>query len=283
MEETPMAITEKCSEEGKISVIMGIYNCAKTLPDAIRSILDQTYPNWELILCDDCSTDDTYAVAERYVKQYPDKIKLIRNEQNMRLAYSLNHCLQYATGEYVARMDGDDMGAPERFEKQVAFLREHPELDLVGTAMQRFDENGMHDIVYAVDKPDYYTLRRRIPFHHATILTYKYVYDRLGGYTVSERTKRAQDYDLWFRFYHEGFNGDSLREALYYVREDPAAIRRRTFKVRYNAFKTTVFGFNLLNYPKWWLLQPFVTMVAKSATPFFFVDWYRKLQAHRIK
>ena len=264
-----------------VSVIMGIYNCADTLPDAIQSILDQTYTDWELIMCDDGSTDDTYHVAERYAQKYPDRIILIQNEKNMRLAYSLNHCLQYCRGEYIARMDGDDICAPERFSKQIAYLKSHPELDLVGTAMQRFNETGMHDTVYAVDKPDRYTLRRRIPFHHATILTYKYVYDKLNGYTVSERTKRAQDYDLWFRFYHEGFSGDNLREALYFVREDPAAVRRRTFHVRYNAFKTTKYGFKLLNYPKWWIVRPFLEMILKSATPFFIIDWYRMIQAER--
>lgn len=268
-------------ESGKISVIMGIYNCADTLPAAIESIISQTYTNWELIMCDDCSIDNTYVVAEHYSQKYPDRIILIHNEHNMRLAYSLNRCLQYADGEYIARMDGDDMCSLDRFEKQVAYLKTHPELDLVGTAMQRFDETGVHDIVYAVDKPDRYTLRRRIPFHHATILTYKYVFDKLNGYTVSERTKRAQDYDLWFRFYHESFSGDNLREALYFVREDPAAIRRRTFSVRYNAFKTTIYGFKLLNYPKWWLARPFLVMILKSAIPFFVMDWYRIIQAER--
>lgn len=262
----------------KISVIMGIYNCAETLPLAIDSILAQTYPNWELILCDDASTDDTYAVAKSYAERYPDRIILIQNESNRQLAYSLNHCLQYATGRYVARMDGDDACREDRFSKQLAFLKEHSELQLCGTAMQRFNEEGLHDIVYAVNKPDYYTLRSRVPFHHATILTYKEVYDRLGGYTVSERTKRAQDYDLWFRFYHAGFQGDSLREPLYLVREDAAAIRRRTFKVRWNALKTTRYGFRLLNYPKHWIIRPTVSMVIKSLTPYKVIEWYRAWQ-----
>lgn len=262
----------------KISVIMGIYNCADTLPEAIESILAQTYENWELILCDDASTDNTYAVAESYQKRYPEQIILVRNEENRQLAYSLNHCLQYATGELVARMDGDDKCLPERFSKQVAFLKEHPELQLCGTAMRRFDETGLHDVVYAIDKPDYYTLRRHIPYHHATILTYKYVYDRLNGYTVSERTRRAQDYDLWFRFYHEGFNGDSLREALYLVREDGAAIRRRTFQVRWNALKTTRYGFRLLQYPKHWIIEPTVFTLIKAITPYRVIEWYRNWQ-----
>lgn len=263
----------------KISVIMGVFNCAKTLPEAIDSIIAQTYTNWELIICDDCSTDDTYNVAEEYKNKYPDKIILIRNEVNSRLAFSLNHCLKYATGKYVARMDGDDISLPDRFVKQIKFLKENPDINLVGTAMQRFDEMGKHDIVFKLEKPDKYTLKDKIPFHHATIMTYKYVYDRVGGYTVAERTKRAQDYDLWFKFYYHEFKGVNLQEALYLVREDKNAIRRRTFKVRFNAFKTTYIGFKMLDFPKRWLVKNFVVMLYKSLTPFFIIDLYRKYQS----
>ena len=257
---------------------MGIYNCAETLPDAISSIINQTYTNWQLIMCDDCSTDGTYSVAESYVKQYPDKMVLVKNEQNMRLAYSLNHCLLYADGELVARMDGDDLCAPDRFEKQVRFLDEHPDIQLVGTAMQRFDKDGYHDIVYGVEHPDRFSLRRHTPFCHATIMTYKYVYDKLQGYTVAERTKRGQDYDLWFRFYAEGFSGENLKDPLYYVREDKNAVRRRTAKVRINSYKTTRIGFRLLGYPKWWIIEPTVTLIVKCLTPYFVIDIYRKMQ-----
>ena len=71
-------------DKGKISIIMGIYNCSETLPEAIDSIVAQTYENWELIMCDDCSTDDTYKIAEEYKNKYPKKIKLVRNEKNSR-------------------------------------------------------------------------------------------------------------------------------------------------------------------------------------------------------
>ena len=110
----------------KISIIMGIYNCEKTLPEAIESILAQTYTNWELIMCDDCSTDNTYSIAKKYQEKYTDKIILVRNNENCRLAYSLNHCLKYASGKYIARMDGDDISLPHRFERQIEFLEKNP-------------------------------------------------------------------------------------------------------------------------------------------------------------
>ena len=97
-----------------VSIIMGIYNCAETLPEAIESILNQTYLNWELIMCDDGSSDDTWKIAIRYAEKYPDKIKILKNESNKGLNYTLNRCLKKATGKYIARMDGDDISMPER-------------------------------------------------------------------------------------------------------------------------------------------------------------------------
>ena len=122
-----------------ISVIMAVYNCASTLREAIDSILNQTYTNWEFIICDDCSTDNTLEVVREYEKKYPDKFKVIQNEVNSKLSFSLNHCLKYADGEFIARMDGDDISVPERFEKQIRYLKEHPDVDLCSTLVQRFD------------------------------------------------------------------------------------------------------------------------------------------------
>lgn len=271
-------MTNLLTKNGKISIIMGIYNCASTLPEAIDSIINQTYTNWELIMCDDASTDNTFEVAKKYQEKYPDKIIVIQNEKNSRLAYSLNHCLKYATGEYVARMDGDDISTPDRFEKQIKFLHNNPDVDMVGTQMQHFSEKGISNIVKVPSRPDKYILRHEQPFIHATILTYKRVYDELEGYTVAERTNRAQDYDLWFKFYAKGFVADNIHEPLYLMREDVAAFKRRTFKVRWNAFKTTRIGFKMLNYPKYWIIKPAVTMIIKSIVPFRLVMLFRKWQ-----
>lgn len=260
----------------KVSVIMAIYNCAPYLREAIESILNQTYTDWELILCDDASTDGTYAIAQRYAEQYPDKIILIRNEQNMKLSYSLNHCLEYAKGKYVARMDGDDKCLPERFEKQIAYLKAHPEYDLVGTSMQRFDENGLGKIYPAVDEPDRVSMKRSIPFHHATIMTYKYVYDQLEGYCTLPRAERVEDYDLWFRFFHAGFHGNSLKEPLYIVREDNNVFQRRKRKYRINGIKTTIYGFQLLNYPKTLMIRSVGVSLLKCCVPNAVYYLYKK-------
>ena len=108
----------------KISVIMGIYNCASTLKEAIECIINQTFLDWELIMCDDGSTDNTIKVAQKYVEKYPEKIFLLVNKENRGLNYTLNRCLSIAKGIYIARMDGDDLCSPNRFQREVDILEQ---------------------------------------------------------------------------------------------------------------------------------------------------------------
>ena len=259
----------------KVSIIMGIYNCADTLSEAIDSIIKQTYTNWELIICDDCSTDNkTYQLALSYQEKNPTKIIVIRNNVNSKLAYSLNRCLEKATGKFIARMDGDDISIENRLEKQINFLRNNPEYQLVGTLMRRFDSRGTHDVIPIIEYPNKFSLRNGVSFAHATIMTYKYVYDELGGY--NEKLFRSQDYDLWFRFYSKGFKGYNLQESLYLVREDIHAIKRRTLKNRLCIMKIQYKGYRLLDYPYIWYIIPII-LVFKSCVPSFVYYLYRKI------
>lgn len=263
---------------GKISVLMGIYNCEATLAEAIDSILAQTYENWELILCDDASTDGTYAIAAQYAQQYPDKIRLLRNDVNSKLAFSLNRCLKEADGEFVARMDGDDRSLPDRFEKQIAFLRTHEEIAIVGTAMQRFDDNGaLRAVVRSPAHPNRFTPRKGNVFQHATVVGRREVFEALGGYTVLPRTERGQDMDLWFRFLHAGYQGANLPDVLYMVRENEQAIRRRTAHTRWINFQTTIYGYRLLRYPLHWYIKPFLNLM-KILVPIRVMRWIRRRQ-----
>lgn len=148
----------------KVSIIMGVYNCQDTVEESIESILQQTYDNWEFIICDDASTDGTYEKVLSYTKRDPERIRLIRNEHNQRLAASLNRCLAEARGDLIARQDGDDISVPDRLEKQVHFLETHPEYDVVGTAMTVFDESGTKGVRALISAPDRKVLARGTPF-----------------------------------------------------------------------------------------------------------------------
>lgn len=228
---------------------MATYNCADTLKRSIDSILHQTFTDWEFIICDDCSTDSTLDILNDYASHYPQQIIVLRNEKNSKLAFSLNHCLSHCGGEYIARMDGDDESLPERLETQVSYLDNHPEISVVGTAMQTFSEKGDGVVRYTKEYPNERDLVFSSPFCHATIMMRKSAYDAVGGYVVSKRTERAQDYDMWFRFFKCGLKGYNLQLPLYRVLEDASAFRRRTLKSRCYEVVTKLKGYRLLNYP----------------------------------
>lgn len=261
-----------------VSVIMATYNCATTLSESLDSIAMQTYPNWELVVCDDASTDETVEVLEAFAVLHGGRTTVLRNGTNQKLAHSLNRCLEHAAGEFIARMDGDDVSAPERFQKQVEFLLQHPEVDLVGTNMRRFNEGGLADVLELEQYPGPKSMRHGVPFAHATVMVRRQVYDALGGYTVSARTVRGQDKDLWFRFMRDGFCGVNLQEVLYLVREDEAAIRRRSLKTRINSFRTSMIGYRMLGYPWHWYVGPILEL-GKALVPAKAILAYRRWQA----
>ena len=218
----------------KISIIMGIYNCASTLGEAIDAILAQTYTNWELIMCNDGSKDNTAVVAEEYVKKHPNKIKLIHNDKNRGLNYTLNHCLQEVSGEYVARMDGDDVCAKERLEKEINYLETHPEIALVSCHMELYDDEGVFGVVRHKENPILKDFLKASQFCHAGCMIRTKVIKELGGYTVSDKFLRVEDYELWVRLYLAGYKGYNLQEVLYSMRDDRNAVSRRTLKNRKN-------------------------------------------------
>lgn len=233
----------------RVSVIIATYNCSATLGTAVDSILAQTMQDFEIVACDDCSTDETYAILKQYERENPEKVVVLRNGKNSKLPYSLNRCLEVAKGEYIARMDGDDISAPDRFEKQVAFLDARPEYDLVGTDMLLFDEHGEFGTIKASRTPSPKDLLMSTPFCHATIMMRASAYKALGGYTVAKRTIRGQDVDLWFRFFAGGYTGYNLPQPLYRVREDRNAQKRRKLKFRIYEAQTRLIGFRQLHFP----------------------------------
>ncbi len=218
----------------RISVIMGIYNCASTLVEALDSLYAQTYQDFKVILCDDGSTDDTYQVAKNYAAGH-DNIILIRNDRNMGLNFTLNHCLEFADTEYVARMDGDDISLPTRFEKEINFLDAHPEYAIVSCPMIYFDESGE----FARGKVTFHEPQKEHfvygpPFCHAPCMVRREAYETVGGYTVDKRLLRMEDYNLWMKMYAKGFKGYNINECLYAMRDDRNAVRRRDLKAAFH-------------------------------------------------
>ena len=235
------------SGNGKISVIMSCYNCSGTLRKAVDSIVAQTYTNWVMICCDDGSKDDTLNILKEYQIRYPDKFVIIQNEGNKKLPYSLNHCLEYVNTELVARMDADDWSLPDRFEKQVAFLQEHSEYDLVGTGIQVSTGDEILTTIIQPTIPEPKDMLHCNCFSHATIMTYKRVYDMLGGYSLDPSVERCEDLDLWSRFFIAGFHGYNLPDELYVILEDENAVHRRDLRNRLNTARTLSKAFKRMN------------------------------------
>lgn len=225
---------------------MGICNCANTLPEALDSLYTQTFQDFKIILCDDGSTDDTYAVAKQYADAH-DNIVLVRNEKNMGLNYTLNHCLKYADTEYCARMDGDDISLPTRFEKEIKFLDEHPEYAIVSCAMIYFDENGEFGRGKGGGEPTKDRLNSGVPFCHAPCMVRTDAYNAVGGYTVDKHLLRYEDYHLWMKMFAAGYRGYNLDECLYAMRDDRNAVKRRTLKGRVNGIYAHWLAYRTLN------------------------------------
>ncbi len=183
----------------KVSVIMPVYNAEHFLPEAIESILKQTFTAWEFIIVDDGSTDDGWKIIQEYARAEP-RIVALRNEPNLRISRTLNRGLQAARGQYIARMDADDVSALDRLEKQAAYMDQHPEVGVCGGKMQMINAAG----AVIGQRPYYLTdpeIRRRIfrhsPFAHPTIIMRRAVLEKCGYYDPA--SDYAEDYELYFR------------------------------------------------------------------------------------
>lgn len=229
----------------KISVIMGVYNCKDKglLKKSIESIINQTYTDWELIICNDGSTDDT--LQELYqISKLDSRIKILSYIDNKGLAYALNVCLKAATGEFIARQDDDDESLPQRFEKQLCVFQKHPEYAIVGTIADVVDDRGKWGDYIVEEKPSKKTFLWASPFIHPAVMMRTAVLKQVGGYRVAKETRRCEDYDLFMRMYSKGFTGYNLQEKLYQYRivNDPNK-KYRPMKYRIDEAKVRWIGY----------------------------------------
>lgn len=175
-----------------VSIIMPSYNTAEYIADSIRSILAQTYANWELIIVDDCSTDNTAEV----VRSFDDpRIFFLKNEKNSGAAISRNYALREAKGKWIAFLDSDDIWVPERLEKQIRFMEEN------GYKMTYCDYriclNGVWEPVKRT-APDKMTLRKLYNYCYFSTITVIYDRETVGLVQIADLRKN-NDYAMWFQ------------------------------------------------------------------------------------
>lgn len=233
---------------------MSVYNGEKYLREAIESILNQTFSNFEFIIINDKSSDRTWEILEGWSKKDP-RIKIARNKKNIGLTKSLNKALKIARGEYIARQDVDDISLFGRLEKELCFLEENKEYGLVGTAFMEIDKGKK--LIGKLGRQrtkllrDDQNIRRNIikfnPFCHSSVMFRKEVIEKVGGY--NEKFLYAQDYEFWIRIikYYKVAN---LQEVLVYKRYFSNMISNAYLrKQSLYAIKAKIFGIKTLGFP----------------------------------
>ena len=200
----------------RVSVIMPTYNVEEYIDEAVNSILIQTYGDFELIIVDDCSTDHTY----EKLLDYADKDKRVvvrRNKENRKICYTLNRCLSLCHGEFVLRMDGDDISTPDRIEVMLRYLESHPDISLVGSQSVTIDKDGNE-----TGRKRYLHKNRFIEFGNRFYpcvvhiwMARKDMYDKLKGY---RNLPYVEDYDFLLRGSKAGFKYANCNEYLYMIR-----------------------------------------------------------------
>lgn len=184
----------------KVSVLMTVYNAECFLGEAIESVLEQTFTDFELLILDDCSSDSSWSIVQDYARR-DSRIRAIRNETNLGGCENLNKGLRLIQSPYIARHDNDDWSYPDRLEKQVRFLDEHLAVGVVGGTIEIIDEKGNILGRRSYERSDA-AIRKKIfrysPFAHPLVMVRKSVWDQVGGY-YDPQFAPADDYDLWFR------------------------------------------------------------------------------------
>lgn len=205
-----------------VSVLMTVYNPGKYLSEAVESILNQTYQDFEFVMINDGSTDGSKKVLDDYAKT-DDRIRLFHQE-NHGLVYSLNRGLKLAKGKLVARMDSDDVSLLERLQKQVDYFSKHPDTVLLGTTFAEIDQDGRQTRVLTVLLEDD-DIRRdmyfRCPFAHGSVMFRKDAMLEIGGYR--QAMWPAEDYDAWGRLRGKG-DFANLPELLFQYRTGSESI-----------------------------------------------------------
>ena len=228
---------------------MGVYNCEDTLEEAILSIVNQTYKNWEFIICDDGSNDSTYEILKKYKEIYKDKMIILQNKENKGLGYTLNQCLKHAKGKYIARMDGDDKSMPNRFEIQLNFLEQNKEYAFVSSSIIYLYEEKYSHHIEKEGTPSIYQFTKGNPFVHPASMIRKELYQVLEGYNESKDKTRVEDYDLWIRAYANGYLGYIIKEPLLVYRDSMHHPEKRKFKYRLNEAKVRMDAVMKLHLP----------------------------------
>ncbi|MFQ6113124.1 MAG: glycosyltransferase family 2 protein [bacterium] len=266
----------------KVSVILPVYNEEKWVSSAINSILNQTLADFEFLIINDGSQDNT----EEVVRSFSDsRIKLINNEKNLGLAQALNKGLFMALSSYIARIDADDLALPTRLEKQVKFLEENPEVAVLGTAAYHNDEIRKEKFIRIPPTDDHEIkseMVKYVPLEHSSIMARTSVLKEMGGY--DDHYDDIEDLELWIRIGRENKLANlsepliirNLRPDSFWFSNYSAVARQLKFS---RVAKKAISAFNL---PKWYYFYT-LTKVFYGIVPNSFKRLARKIASKSIE
>jgi len=264
--------------KGKVSVIIAAYNNEKTITNAIKSILNQTYDNWECIICDDASTDRTWDIVCEFKNKYAEKIIGIKNGFNYGPAYSRNRCIDIACGEYIAIQDADDESFHNRLERQVNFLNLNTDVSVVGTYANLVDNKGK---TWGINRPSLEPLKEHwikgSQVIHASTMIRKSHIVNVGNY--DEHLRFGEDYDLFLKLISKGYKIVTIPEVLYKIHMDKKDYKKKILRARLLELRVKKRALKSLNIPiknYIFLLKPLFLGVVPKRLLFFY-------HAHKFK
>jgi tetratricopeptide (TPR) repeat protein len=211
-----------------VSVVMSVFNGERFVSEAVDSILNQTFRDFEFIIIDDGSTDGTADILARYQKADPRVV--VHHHPNKGQVPSLNIGCGLARGRYIARIDADDIALPERLERQIDYLEQNPQVALLGSSIRNIDETGRHLSTWPLPTGDKEIKERLfgfqdIPFCHVTLVFRREAFRAVNGYRTAFAP--AEDYDLWLRM-AERWQLANLPEPLVKVRRRAQSLSFRS-------------------------------------------------------
>ena len=240
---------------GLISIIMAAYNAEKTIEQAINSVLSQTYPDFELLVVNDCSTDKTAMLAEAIVKK-DDRVRLISNEKNSGVSYTRKHGLEEASGEWVAILDSDDAWAPEKLEKQINLQKKtNADLLFTGSAFMDADGKPIDWYLAAPAEVTYRQLLKQNVLSNSSALVRKELYAKY--YAVGDGMH--EDFALWLNILKDGRKAYGVDEPLLIYRiakSSKSGNKFKAAKMNWNTYR--YIGLNPIEaayYEGWYMIK----------------------------
>ncbi len=228
-----------------VTVLMPVFNGEKFLSQAIESILNQTYSNFELLIIDDGSTDNSIQIIESF---HDSRIKLIKTPCRLGLSKSLNLGVRLAKGIYIARMDADDISYPLRFEEQITYLEKNKDCQVISSLIRHIDENGNPSGTWDIDKVGINSrvIDSILPWEnciaHPTIMIRQEI---LATHPYDEKTIGAEDYELWLRLRYYGVIIHKLPQILldYRIHDQSISISSSEYRASYKKLLNARYSF----------------------------------------